>query len=123
MADEVYPYKKVCEYCATEYVGRLNSKFCCPQHKALYHAHHKRMANKPFVEIETIFRNNRNILKTLFEEKPQNEFDKKYLMDRGFDFKYNTHSLTNEAGVVFNFCYDIALYETENGTFKIYYNE
>ncbi len=94
-----YPYKKTCLYCDEEYEGRLNSKFCLPSHKALYHADIKRQNAEAegekfnrYKSVVDMLIKNCEILDDVIEKSavPKISITRNELQQLGFSFEYHT---------------------------------
>ena len=110
MTENTYPYKKTCLYCAKEYGGRLNSKFCHPTHKALYHASIKRQNEEAESEkydrykiIVDALINNCEILDRVAgeDESDQISITRNELQQLGYNFEYHTSIDSREGYNVF----------------------
>ena len=96
---ETYPYKKTCLYCNEQYKGRLNSKFCTPSHKALYHAdinrQNEEVENKKYDRyrmVVDLLIKNCEILDSVLEKNtvPNVSVTRNELLQLGYSFQYHT---------------------------------
>lgn len=103
---ETYPYRKTCLYCSKDYEGRLNSKFCTPSHKALFHADIKRqndeVENEKYSRYKSVVDmliKNCEILDSVMESNALTNVSitRNELLELGYSFQYHT-SIDGEEG-------------------------
>jgi len=114
--------KKLCLACGKPVKGRADKKFCDDYCRNAYNNNVKAKTN-----YSTYIRNtnntllkNRRILEELLppaEEMAKAHHDK--MLQKGFVFKYHTHTYTNKKGNVYFFCYDYGYLPLENNWYLI----
>lgn len=113
MAAEIKP--KLCLNCNKPVKGRTDKKFCDDYCRNNYNNQLKSNTINLVRNINNALGRNRRILENLFitgEEIAKTSRDK--LLQKGFQFKYITHTYTNKKGNVYFFCYDIGYLPLEN---------
>jgi hypothetical protein len=103
--------KKQCLYCKTEIVGRADKKFCDPGCRSAYNNQVNGARNNYMRTIDIRLKRNRRILLNQLRDG-QESISTLDLIDKGFDFKYSTHTSLNEAKVEY-WCYDVGFSENE----------
>ena len=95
--------------------GRTDKKFCDDYCRNNYNNQLKSNTINLVRNINNALGKNRRILENLFiagEEMAKTTRDK--LLQKGFQFKYITHTYTNKKGNIYFFCYDIGYLPLEN---------
>ena len=106
---------KLCLNCAKTIRGRTDKKFCDDYCRNNYNNQLKSNTNNLVRNINNALGRNRRILESLFSEKEEiAKTTKVKLLEKGFLFKYFTHTYTNKKGNVYFFCYDIGYLPLEN---------
>ena len=106
MAAEIKP--KLCLNCNKPVKGRTDKKFCDDFCRNNYNNQLKSNTINLVRNINNSLGKNRRILENLFmagEEMAKTTRNK--LLQKGFQFKYITHTYTNKKGNIYFFCYDI----------------
>jgi hypothetical protein len=106
MAAEIKP--KLCLNCDKPVKGRTDKKFCDDYCRNNYNNQLKSNTINLVRNINNALGKNRRILENLFiagEEMAKTTKNK--LLQKGFQFKYITHTYTNKKGNIYFFCYDI----------------
>ena len=106
MAAEIAP--RLCLNCDKPVKGRTDKKFCDDFCRNNYNNQLKSNTINLVRNINNALGKNRRILENLFiagQEMAKTTKDK--LLQKGFQFKYITHTYTNKKGNVYFFCYDI----------------
>ena len=96
-----------CLECGKKVKGRADKKFCDDFCRNSFNNKLNSDSNAYVRNINNILRRNRRILEELLpenEEKAKSTKDK--MREKGFQFKYFTHTYTTKQGVVYYFCYD-----------------
>jgi hypothetical protein len=113
MAAEIKP--KLCLNCHKPVKGRTDKKFCDDYCRNNYNNQLKSTTINLVRNINNALGKNRRILENLFitgEEMAKTTRDK--LLQKGFQFKYITHTYTNKKGNTYFFCYDIGYLQLES---------
>src|SRR5438094_10357753 len=101
--------------CAKPVKGRSDKKFCDDYCRNNYNNRLKSDEGPLVRNINNILRRNRRILEALI--KPGEETaksTKSRLLEKGFSFRYFTHTYTNQKGTVYHFCYEYGYLQLEN---------
>jgi hypothetical protein len=113
MAAEIKP--RLCLNCDKPVKGRTDKKFCDDFCRNNYNNQLKSNTINLVRNINNALGKNRRILENLFiagEEMAKTTRDK--LLQKGFQFKYITHTYTNKKGNMYFFCYDLGYLPLEN---------
>jgi hypothetical protein len=99
---------KKCSECQEPLRGRIDQKFCSDLCRNTFHnrANHE---NTFYVkQINIILKRNRKAIHDLIEKSGEEtvKVHKNRLVDRGYNFTYQTHSYTTRKGTVYHFCYE-----------------
>jgi hypothetical protein len=98
---------KICISCNRSIHGRADKKFC---NDYCRNAHHNRLngdGNNFIRNINLSLRRNRRILESLLSPTKQIiKTSRRSLQNKGFSFRYFTHSYTNRKNNRFQFCYE-----------------
>jgi hypothetical protein len=100
--------------------GRTDKKFCDDYCRNNYNNQLKSNKINLVRNINNALGKNRRILEGLFadgEEMAKITRDK--LLQKGFQFKYITHTYTNKKGNVYFFCYDLGYLSLDNDWFLV----
>ncbi|MEO6838860.1 MAG: hypothetical protein ABI261_01175 [Ginsengibacter sp.] len=109
-----------CLTCDKSVKGRTDKKFCDDYCRNSYNNQLKATKNNLVRNINNALGKNRRILESLIhttEEIAKTHKDK--LLERGFQFKYMTHTYTNKKGNIYYFCYDLGYMPLENDWFLL----
>jgi len=114
--------KKTCLCCNHLIKGRSDKKFCDDNCRNAYNNQLKaKTSYSSYIRnINNTLYKNRKILEELLpiqEEMVKTTKDK--LLQKGFLFKYHTHTYTNKKGNVYHFCYDYGYLPLDNDWFLI----
>ena len=94
-----------CAYCGEEVRGRADKKFCSGECRSGFHNHHAARDDAYMRKVNKVLRKNRRILAALNPEgKVSVHADR--LVDRGFSFKYFTHTYVTKDGREYRYCYE-----------------
>ena len=113
MAAENKP--RLCLNCDKPVKGRTDKKFCDDYCRNNYNNQLKSNTINLVRNVNNALGKNRRILENLFiagEEMAKTTRDK--LLQKGFQFKYITHTYTNKKGNTYFFCYDIGYLPLES---------
>jgi hypothetical protein len=98
---------KTCIECGKTLKGRTDKKFCDDFCRNAYNNKLNSDSNAYVRNINNVLRKNRRLLQ---EALPLNEemtkVTKQRLLEKGFQFKYFTHTYTNKKGNMYFFCYE-----------------
>ena len=109
-----------CLNCEKTLKGRTDKKFCDDYCRNSYNNQLKASKNNLVRNINNALGKNRRILESFFnaeEEIAKTHKDK--LLEKGFLFKYMTHTYANKKGNVYYFCYDLGYMPLENDWYLI----
>ena len=104
-----------CFECGKPLKGRIDKKFCDDYCRNNYNNQLKSNTINLVRNVNNALGKNRRILENLFitgEEMAKTTRDK--LLQKGFQFKYITHTYTNKKGNTYFFCYDIGYLPLES---------
>lgn len=113
---------KTCLYCDKPLRGRTDKKFC---DDACRNSHNNRQKLKSNFSnytrsINNALLKNRSILEKLLPLSEENmKTTQEKLIQKGFLFKYHTHTYTNLKGSVYYFCYDYGYLPLNNKWYLI----
>jgi predicted nucleic acid-binding Zn ribbon protein len=111
---------KQCLNCHKPVKGRTDKKFCDGYCRNNYNNQLKSNTINLVRNINNALGKNRRILEGLFiagEEMAKASRDK--LLQKGFQFKYITHTYTNKKGNIYFFCYDVGYLPLESDWFLL----
>ena len=114
---------KPCLACGKPIKGRSDKKFCDDFCRNTYNNQLKSGDNNYVRSINNSLRRNRRILEELLPEtEKMAKTTKEKLLQKGFQFKYSTHSYTNAKGNVYLFCYDYGYLPLEKDRYLLVRN-
>src|SRR5258708_32600415 len=105
---------KLCLTCSKPIKGRTDKKFCDDYCRNNYNNQLKSNTINLVRNINNALGKNRRILENFFGKEDIIKTTKNRLLEKGFQFKYTTHTYTNKKGNVYFFCYDIGYLPLEN---------
>ena len=114
------PSPKLCLDCKKPVKGRTDKKFCNDFCRNNYNNLLKSHTNNLVRNINNALGKNRRILESCFtgeEEMAKTTLEK--LLEKGFLFKYITHTYTNKKGNMYFFVYDLGYLPLENDWYLI----
>jgi len=98
---------KNCLECNKTLKGRVDKKFCSDLCRNSYNNKLNSDTNSYVRNINNILRKNRRILEeTLPATEEMAKSTRQKMLEKGFQFKYFTHTYTNKKGNVYYFCYE-----------------
>lgn len=104
-----------CLNCDKAIKGRTDKKFCDDYCRNAYNNQLKAAKNNLVRNINNALGKNRRILESFFTgEEEMAKTTKNKLLQKGFQFKYMTHTYTNKKGNVYFFCYDLGYLPLDN---------
>jgi len=96
-----------CIVCQKIIRGRSDKKFCNDNCRNQFNNAHKPSSNSCVKGINQALFRNRNILESLLPPStPAIKQSREKLLEKGFQFRYFTHQLSNTSGKGYVFCYD-----------------
>ena len=113
MVAETFP--RLCLDCNKPVKGRTDKKFCNDFCRNNYNNLLKSDTNNLVRNINNILGKNRRVLESFFNDEGEmvkTTMDK--LLEKGFLFKYITHTYTNKKGNIYFFVYDLGYLPLEN---------
>ena len=111
---------KTCQLCERPLKGRSDKKFCDDYCRAAYNNELKSATNNYIRNVNNALGKNRRILENLLPEGEQMaKTNQDKLLSLGFQFRYITHTYTNQKGKLYHFCYDYGYLPLENNWFLI----
>ena len=100
--------QKLCLACKRVIKGRIDKKFCDDSCRNNYNNNLKSADVNLVRNINNALAKNRRILETCLSEGDEMaKTTKERLLQKGFQFKYITHTYSNKKGNVYFFCYDV----------------
>ena len=100
--------QKLCLACKRVIKGRIDKKFCDDSCRNNYNNSLKSADVNLVRNINNALAENRRILETFLSEGDEMaKTTKDRLLQKGFQFKYITHTYSNKKGNVYFFCYDV----------------
>lgn len=111
---------KTCLQCGKTIRGRSDKKFCDDYCRNNYNNQLKSHSNNYIRNISNTLGKNRRILEVLLPETEEmSKTTKQNLLQRGFSFKYITHTYINRKGNTYFFCYDYGYLPLDNDWYLI----
>ena len=106
--------------CNKSIKGRIDKKFCDDYCRNAFNNKLKCVSNNMVRNINNALRKNRRILEELLPEKEKMvKTNLEKLLEKGFMFKYSTHTYTNPKGNVYHFCYEYGYLPLEGNCFLL----
>jgi hypothetical protein len=113
MTEEII--SRLCLNCKKPVKGRTDKKFCDDYCRNNYNNQLKSTTINLVRNINNALGKNRRILDSLFTDgEGMAKTNKNKLLQKGFQFKYSTHTYTNKKGDTYFFCYDIGYLPLES---------
>jgi predicted nucleic acid-binding Zn ribbon protein len=111
---------RTCILCSRALKGRSDKKFCDDYCRAAYNNELKGVANNFMRNVNHALGKNRRILERLLPESEQTgKTNRDNLLQLGFQFRYITHTYTNQKGNVYFFCYEYGYLPLENNRYLL----
>jgi predicted nucleic acid-binding Zn ribbon protein len=111
---------KTCILCAKPVKGRSDKKFCDDYCRAAYNNDLRSVSNKYIRNVNNSLGKNRRILESFLPDGEQMaKANREKLLQFGFQFKYRTHTYSNQKGNVYHFCYEYGYLPLGNNWFLI----
>lgn len=106
---------RLCIDCKKPVRGRTDKKFCNDFCRNNYNNQLKSHTNNVVRNINNALGKNRRILESCFiGEEEMAKTTQEKLLEKGFLFKYITHTYTNKKGNIYFFVYDLGYLPLEN---------
>jgi hypothetical protein len=104
-----------CLNCDKLLKGRTDKKFCDDYCRNSYNNQLKSTKNNLVRNINNALGKNRRILESFLKQEEETaNIHKDKLLEKGFQFKYLTHTYTTKKGKVYFFCYDLGYMPLDN---------
>ena len=98
---------KTCLECNKTLKGRADKKFCDDLCRNSYNNKLSSDTSAYVRNINNILRRNRKILEEMLPAAEEmTKVTKSRLLEKGFQFKYLTHTYANKKGSIYHFCYE-----------------
>ncbi len=110
--------EKLCLDCKSIIKGRTDKKFCDDQCRSNYNNKLKADHHSQVKAINNILLKNRKVLEKLNPEGKIKVTEAK-LTQKGFNFKYLTHTYTTQKGDIYKFCYEFGYLKLENNYYLL----
>jgi transcriptional accessory protein Tex/SPT6 len=112
--------QRTCLSCDKNLKGRTDKKFCDDYCRNNYNNQLKTIDISPVRNINNALGKNRRILMSFFSEGQHTaKAARDELLQKGYQFKYSTHTYTNKKGKLYFFCYDYGYLPLENNYFLL----
>lgn len=109
-----------CQQCSKPLRGRTDKKFCDDYCRNTYNNQLKASTNNLVRNINNALGKNKRVLESFF--KPEEDIAKttrEKMIEKGFQFKYMTHTYQNKKGNTYFFCYDMGYMPLDNGWYLL----
>jgi predicted nucleic acid-binding Zn ribbon protein len=111
---------KKCIQCNKPIKGRSDKKFCDDYCRAAHNNDLKSAANNYVRNVNNALSKNRRILESLLpDDEKMKKVNREKLLQQGFQFKYMTHTYSNQKGNIYYFCYEYGYLPLENDWFLV----
>ena len=104
----------VCLACGKPVKGRSDKKFCDDYCRNNYNNQLKSSDVNLVRNINNALRKNRHVLESVLGEEDMAKTTKQKMLEKGFQFKYITHTYNNKKGNTYYFCYDYGYLPLDN---------
>jgi hypothetical protein len=115
--------KQLCLACNKPLKGRIDKKFCDDYCRNNYNNKNNSDSTNLIRNINNILRKNRRILSEFLSHAVEGQntikSNKTKLTEKGYNFKYFTHTLKTKKGDIYYFCYEYGFLPLENDWFFI----
>lgn len=110
--------EKSCLECNDSFKGRSDKKFCSDQCRNTYNNRCTQESNTFMRGVNHILRKNRKILEELVPEESV-VIHKRKLYEKGFNFEFNTSTVTSRDGAIIFYCYEFGYRIMENEILQV----
>lgn len=114
--------QRKCPECGEKIVGRSDKKFCSDECRNNFNNKQNSDSTNLVRNINNALRKNRRILEQLAPDG-KSKVTKAKLNEKGFDFKYITHTYKTQKGSVYYYCYEYGYLPLEHDFYLIVCNE
>jgi len=114
--------QRKCPECGEKIVGRSDKKFCSDECRNNYNNKQNSDSTNLVRNINNALRKNRRVLELLAPEG-KSKVHKSKLNEKGFDFKYITHTYKTQKGSVYHYCYEYGYLPLDHDFYLIVCNE
>ena len=109
-----------CLSCGKPLKGRSDKKYCDDYCRSNYNNQLKSSTRNLVRNINNALGKNRHILESLLAEGAEmTKTTREKLLNKGFQFKYITHTYTNKKGTVYYFCYEYGYLPLDNDWYLV----
>ena len=101
--------------CAKALKGRVDKKFCDDFCRNVYNNKLNSDTNTFVRNLTNVLRRNRRLLEEALQSTTEGmtRITRSKLLERGFQFKYMTHTYTNKKGNIYYFCFEFGYLQLE----------
>ncbi|HRD57918.1 MAG TPA: hypothetical protein PK504_07695 [Ferruginibacter sp.] len=110
---------KTCLSCGKPVKGRTDKKFCDDYCRNNFNNQLKSSSSNLVRNINNALSKNRRILEDVIGAEEMQKTTKEKLLQKGFQFKYQTHLYNNKKGNTYFFCYDMGYLPLENDWYLV----
>ena len=110
--------QRACDYCGEVLRGRADKRFCNGECRNGFHNHHAAIEDAFMRKVNKVLRRNRRILAALTPDG-KNYATRTRLDDRGFSFKYCTHTSPSREGQQYTWVYEYGYLEIKPNYFML----
>ncbi|HRQ50215.1 MAG TPA: DUF2116 family Zn-ribbon domain-containing protein [Agriterribacter sp.] len=109
------PQQAYCLYCGKPVKGRVDKKFCDDWCRSAYNNKRYSQTSDFVRNVNSILRKNRQILAMLIPSgKEIAKTPRQKLAEKGFNFRFITHTYTTKKGLTYFFCYEYGYLSIEH---------
>jgi hypothetical protein len=110
---------KACLTCGKSLKGRSDKKYCDDYCRNNFNNQLNSPGNHFIRAVNSALRKNRRVLESFIQKEKTARAAREKLLQRGFQFKYHTHTYTNKKGNVYHFCYEYGYLALENDWYLV----
>src|SRR5579863_1053021 len=110
---------QLCLYCGKVLKGRSDKRYCNDDCRNAYFNERKKDEQREIRIVDHALKKNRRILKETLGNHKIKIVEEKTLLQKGFVFKYLTHTFRNSQKALYYFVYDYGYKEIEGKGFMI----
>ncbi len=111
---------RLCLSCNKPVKGRTDKKFCDDSCRNSFNNQLKADNNNLVRNINNALGKNRRILESIISEGEEiAKINKDKMIEKGYQFKYSTHTYTNKKGNTYFFCYDYGYLPLDNNNYLV----
>ncbi|HMH33509.1 MAG TPA: hypothetical protein VK543_10785 [Puia sp.] len=111
--------KTYCRYCEKLLKGRSDKMYCDNDCRNAYFNEQSKSEHKDIRIIDLALKKNRRILRDLLGTRKTRSLTEKQLLQKGFNFRYHTHTFITRNDDSYCFCYDYGYLEREDRKYMI----